>query len=212
MVNYSYKTLIISDSRGAGLLRALDEYSDIGTVKVEDHRGAGVEAAMVYSRQTLLDLKPDLVVVLAGICDITKKVRYTRVISLRLQDVGAVVDTVIAAMGRALTTLKRHAFNKTSVATITGVDLGRCNNKPVGQKGPLQDVLNASVIEINRKIIDLSKAQGIPTTWAASSVHAYQRGTHHYLYHKLHDRCHPKTTTVTYWACVIARVVRMTMK
>lgn len=145
--NYSYRTLIISDSHGAVLLRTLDEYSDLGTVKVEVHRGAGIEAAVVYSRQTLLDLKPDLVVLLVGICYITKKVRYTRVISLRLQDVGAVVDAVIAAMGRALTILKRHAFNKTSVATITGVDLGRCNNKSVGQKDPLQDVLNASFIE-----------------------------------------------------------------
>ena len=119
---------------------------------------------------------------------------------------------MIAAMGRALSILECLGYNNISMATITGVDIAHCNNKPANLKNPHQDLLNASIIEINRMIIDSNKARGIPTTWTASTVHAYYREVYHYLYHKMRDGCHPKAVTTSYWARVIARVIRMMKK
>ena len=209
MAALNYKTLIVADSRGAGLQRSLDELDNIGSVKVEIHRGAGLEQAVVNSREALQSFKPNLVILFAGICNITSRNSRTHITTLRYRNIDTIVDSVIAAMDRALTFLKDEGYENVSIATITGIDMRRYNNQPASQRDPYQDMLNNAIIAVNRIIIDSNKTRNTPTTWTATMVHAYYRGAYHYLYHRLYDGCHPMRSTVTYWARMMAKVIRL---
>lgn len=212
MACQTYKTLVIADSRGAGLLEALNEHAGAGSIKVEVHRGAGIEEAVLNSLESLRRFKPDLILLFAGICNVTMRNRHTKITALKYLDADSTVIAVIAALDRALSILKHHGYMRVSTATLTGVDLNRYNQRSSTPKDPYQETLNAAIITINRKIIEGNRKRNIPTTWTASVIHAYYRGSYHFLYHRLRDGCHPNRATVAYWAKVMVKVIKIMKK
>ena len=204
------KTLIMADSRGAGLAEVIESYVNIGTVRVEIHRGAGFEHVARNSIPTLRSFNPDLIILFAGVCNLTKRNRRTKVTTMIQNDLQAAVEGVTAALARALTLLNEEGYTTISVATLAGVDLRRYNGYPVVPRDPDQIVLNHAIVRINRHIVDTNKINNVPTTWTASIIHAYYRGSYHHLYNKLSDGCHPTAATNRYWARMVVKAIKLT--
>ena len=105
-----------------------------------------------------------------------------------------------------------------SYATLMGLDLEAYNTQALSPPcyssahviGAAQLVIHESVLEINRRLIELNKTADIPTTWTAGHVHAYFGHTHHHYYRRLVDGCHPSPRAVGYWATQIAKTIRQT--
>lgn len=69
-----YSVVIISDSRGAGLQNEINLLNEKGyQVKVLVYKGRGMAQAVREATNKLIWMKPNHVLILAGICDITRK-------------------------------------------------------------------------------------------------------------------------------------------
>ena len=203
------KTLVLTDSRGANLNRHIYEYDDIDQVSVLFYRGAGLVRIASLSVDAIKQYRPDLIVLFAGICDVTERDRRTKITTMRQQDPQSTVDRVTAAMGRALEILKSVCHAKISIATMPGINFSVYNRSPAGAFIAEQETMNNSIIGINRMIVDYNRNNGAPTTWTASTLHRYYRGKYHHCYNRLSDGCHATDATLQYWAKMIVKVIRL---
>ena len=122
--------LIIADSRGRGLQAILNLLSSIHDITVLFHPGAGSELAVLKSLSHIKVTKPDLVIMLTGICDLTWRNRSSKHIGLRHNSQVANVNHVLQAIRAAHDLLKAQDVLRVSFATITGSDLTDCNYPP----------------------------------------------------------------------------------
>lgn len=209
-------TLIIADSRGKHLQQYLNVHEDIGTVRVLIFKGVGYCEAMSLSVDTIRSFKPTLIIIMLGICDLTRRNKVTMHTWLRFDTVDGSVDYVIDQAHQSLAYLRRLGTYRISYATLTGLDLSSYNtgvqhlSPPKQALQQAQNTLNTSILEINRRIIELNKTTGLPTTWTASYVHDYFKHQYHHYYRRLSDGCHPTGKTVSYWANQIAKTIRQT--
>ena len=74
--------LIIADSRGRGLQDRIKGISN-NEVTVLTLSGAGSELAAIKSIETVKILKPKLIIITTGICDLTWRDRNTKITKLR---------------------------------------------------------------------------------------------------------------------------------
>lgn len=221
------RVLIVADSRGKGLQPLIREQLPGWNITVKVCSGAGSELAAIKSIGLVNEMKPELIIIMTGICDLTWRDRDTKVTGLRHSTVRASVECVMESMRAAFEILDTIGKHKTSFATMTGLDLEDYNHRPrkymskgdyeiytSGKKGVKgeQIRLNEATIEINRRITALSKKHGVPTTWISTAVHSYYRGTHHHLYRKLADGCHPDDETKGKWANQIVKSVQRILK
>lgn len=220
----SLKTLVITDSRGVGLYQKIKQLNDEGEIDVSVNKGAGVEKAVGNAIVSYAKCNSKvLVIVMAGICDITVRDKNTGQTSLRSLSEGQMVDKAFLAITNAYQMLLTAGYINISVATITGIELDDYNSRKtkylsqgeytlyctMGGKTthPDQDLLNRTVLQLNRLITGLNRNNDMPTTWTASAVHSYFRSAYHHYYRKLYDGCHPRETTTVEWA----KKVTMTM-
>ena len=201
--------LIISDSRGVGLEQLLSEREDIEETRVLVHRGAGFIRAVTNSLESIRQLRPGMIMLHAGICDITTRNHRTKKTTLRYGSIQDTVNGVSAALARALDILNGEGYSRVPVATITGLDLNKYNKQYPTPRDTDQAKLNNAITEVNRMIIDSNKSYNIPTIWAASRVHAYYRGVYHNHYNRLSDGCHPNHDTLIYWAKMLAKAIKL---
>lgn len=219
------KVLIISDSRGRRLQALLEGLNPNFAVRVLVHPGAGLELVVLKSISTLRDLKPDLVLVFAGVCDLTWKNKQNKKVGLRHSNIQDNVDQVMGAVKSSHDLLKTVGTFKISYTTITGVDLTDYNQKSrIGMSDSEYDlyrasitqhrdqgILNDSIIAINKRIVKFNKNCGTRTTWTAGVVHAYANKSYHHHYRRLRDGCHPNDGTAHAWARQIVKSVERLM-
>ena len=89
-VRQKMHTLVVADSCGAGFQGLLEVGSDIGVTEIHVHKGAGIVEAVCRSMHTIQDWRPDLIIMMAGICDVMERDRITKRTRLRhnnIQDV-----------------------------------------------------------------------------------------------------------------------------
>ena len=212
--------IIITDSRGVGLQHGLNSVlGKSAPVTVVVTKGAGYELAAIKVLPLLTRLKPHLVILLLGICDLTFRSARTRVTSLRHLSVSQNVEHVLAAARAAIDILTATNRVKISLATITGIELADYNNparrhmdaaayrayNATKVRHPHQGLLNDSVMEINRRLVQINRANSIPTPWMAGPVHAcFKRAVHHY-YIRLTDGCHLDEPTKNAWISLLAK-------
>ena len=208
------KTLIIADSRGAGLQPLLEELGQIDTHTLV-HRGAGYLMAARKSLGWVNTHNPSLVILMTGVCDLTQRSPTTKITSLRHNTVQGNVEQVIGSAQAALGLLRAAWTGRITLATITGIDLSDYNNPSRKHMStdeykkhcltdkathPQQDILNLSVLEINRQITGINRINRVPTIWTGGVVHTYsKRKTYHY-YIRLSDGCHADNSTKLEWA------------
>lgn len=220
-----FKTMVIADSRGAGLQKQLNRMLGEGRAEVFSYPGAGIVAAVESAMTDWEHAKyqNELVVLMAGICDVTFKNRRTGALSINRLSEGQIVGKVFGEVLKAYERLIESGYRSISIATITGIDLEDYNNPnrrhmsadeymEYCDKSKLhnkdQEVVNNAVLEVNRQITGLNRNNNMPTTWTASVVHSYFRGAYHHYYRKLKDGCHPTEETKEDWAKKIAATSR----
>ena len=218
--------LVIADSRGRGIKRHMERILPEKNVQVLAHSGAGFELAAIKSLHTIRINKPHAIIIMAGVCDITRRDRTTKITQLRYENVEECVQHVINAAKAAYELLEAAGQHKISIATVTGLNLTDYNNRQrkymtddeydsysnTRLEHSTQDCLNDSIIEINRQITALNKANAVPSTWTSTTVHSYYRKRHHHNYQNLADGCHPNEETKLRWAKQIAKSVHRMMR
>lgn len=168
--------VIIADSRGFGLQDEIDkivkrEGSDIN-VQVFVWRGRGIASATKETSKQLIWIAPSIIIIFAGICDVTVLNKETRQISLadEVQE-----ETVLRYEG--LMDIIRHHLSiflterpyKLIFCELIGADMAKYNKQE--QPHPQQPQLDEMVLEINARIVAFNKDNGVATPWTARSVH-----------------------------------------
>lgn len=204
----STRVLFIADSRGRLLYPEISRYFDPLQCDYEFiwRGGLSLEQTADFARSTILNFKPTMVYILTGICSITRITsREPWSVALRIPTVSGTVTQFLIALDKdyqdifALSSLVGHPIMIVT-PTLSGLDFTVYNSYPEDLISPHQRVLNAAILEINRRIVALNRAMSIKTPFLASFVHPRCRHTNRFVYNKLTDGCHPSTTLCRNWA------------
>lgn len=222
--NETMDTLIIADSRGQGLQQLLNEIAGIGKPTVTTHRGAGIIKAIEQSQEIIAKIKPNIIILMVGICDITTKDPRTKLIQLKSNTTKETTEALTTTLQSGYMKLKTQSPRSTiSIATIPGLDISDCNNqrrrhmteseyrqytKTRKITHPSQRSLDEAITEINRRITALNEKNEAPTTWIAGTIHPHYRKKRHNHYDRLLDGCHATKVTRTKWAQLIEKTIR----
>ena len=207
----SRKILIIADSRGLKLGDQLDEYNDFDYV-VKSHRGADIEFSTYLSLGDIYTERPDLIIIMSGICQITKKVGKNK-FQLRKKSAQKIVDDYMRSVIITRDMISYYCEQREikcpgiCFTTQTGADLKRQNKMKGRKKHPDQRKLNRIIYEINKCVVYINRKSGPPTIWLSKYTHRYHSkvGRYHSGYKTLKDGVHPKLKLVKYWAKEINR-------
>lgn len=168
------KVLVIADSRGAGLQSRFNQYTDKPySVQVLTWKGRGIAAAVKDSDQTLNWLVPDIVLILAGICNITSLDHRTRQVSLSFTDEDKMLDEYTGKMDAIQHHFKVGKTPRLMFAQLVGMDLATYNNAPA--PNPQQDLLDRTILSVNSSIASFNKNNGMNTPWTASEIHHHRK-------------------------------------
>lgn len=157
---------------------------------------------MGRSESLIRKVRPDKVILLAGIYDITAKDGQSAQISLQHTSVNYAVQLVLDQIHEAIKSVCSICNAKVSVTTVTGVDLADCNYfqrrrmnnnqhshyvKTIKQVHHDQSKLNEIIMSLNRMIVSINSQTNTPIVWAASAVHPHSGKTYSHYYGKLRD-------------------------
>lgn len=205
---------IIADSRGMGLQHKMDICNDGNyDITVIVKRGRGITNAVMESSKKLISIAPDLIIITAGICDVTHKNRYTKRVSLQDDN----IENMVKQMETNMDTVKQHLMMnltkrpyKLVFCHITGMDMARYNKEPV--EHIQQQRLNDIIIAINLTITTFNTHNDVLTPWLAKDVHmnkSKKKGTKTYRYHKLaSDGLHLTDTLRQKWAEILLTAIK----
>lgn len=197
--------LVIADSRGRYLKRELDRvfiYLDCALIW---RPGLKLIDVADFARSTILRIKPKLIYILAGICDVTQVVtRSPWTVAMQYPSVQETVSTYmyhLDACHSEIYSLHRSIGYRQMLVfpTQTGVDLGRYNGRwtPFNCQQP---ILNAAILAINRHVVALNLATGVRTPFLATPVHPRAKRRNRFTSNKLEDGCHPSRYLAWIWA------------
>lgn len=159
-----------------------------------------------FAMDTILDYKPHMVYVMAGICDITYLIsRNPHSVALRHPTVQATVTHYMHGIDRAhqgIYSLHNPVGHPIMIIfpTLTGMDIQRFNGYPRNLISPQQVTLNQAVLNINRLVTAMNKSMGIFTPFLATPVHPRCRHRYRFAYGHLVDGCHPSDNLCARWA------------
>lgn len=201
--------LVICDSRGRTLEPCLLSAFIHLDVKVIWKPGLSLMNTFNFTENTILRLRPKLIYVLTGICDITLLLSHNpRQVLLRNSTVAGTVNSYL----QKLDYVHSQIFSMKSelgytpmiiFPTQTGVDMARYSFFPSNLSHPHQQVLDTAITIINRNITAQNAAMRIRTPFLACPVHTRCRGRVRTMYAKLSDGCHLSYYLSSLWACKI---------
>lgn len=216
--------LVIMDSRGANLQELIENKGV--SVKVEVLRGYKLEEAAELIMIKPRVRTPDVVMVGAGICNITTMQKHPRQVVLTNTDTLTVVHNYNRAMWEAYGAIhSKYPMAKVNFATLYGIDLANYNytnyKSLVGddlhnylaakirhkQQDAMDDIIQAVNIEIQKVNTEL----GITTAWTGNCVHKYYQHRYHHNYSKLIDGCHPNESALEAYATQIVKAFKKIM-
>lgn len=204
---------VVTDSRGVGLQNELNLLNDRGfDITVLIKKGCGLIEAVRECSKRLVWIAPDLVIIAVGICDITRKDRESKMVSLQDDSIEAMVLKFEASMDTIDHHLKvklmERAF-KLVFCHITGMDIGRYNKLSV--RHPQQDRLDEMIPPINQAITTFNVNNGVLTPWLAKDIHmniSKQKGKKACRYHRLApDGLHLTDALREKWAGVLYKAI-----
>lgn len=206
---------LFMDSRGRDIKEELEQL-DL-SVMVLIYPGAGIAAVAkrAIANVGLSDL--NIVVISAGICDITTLNRRPKgdKYKLRFSDLESATSYFKKQLHDAHALLKNHFSNSVVIiTTVIGIDLIDYNCPTTkllsmaersaiqAQKIPHkdQDLLNNIIYNVNHMITQTNIDNKAPTPWTASVVHRWYKHTHHNAYIMLTDGCHYSKKLRKAWA------------
>lgn len=175
-LKYGGPVVIITDSRGQGLQEEMDA---IERREETDHKiqlfvwkGRGITGAIRESSIQLVWIAPSLIIVYAGICDVTSLNRSTWKISMA----DLTPDEAISRYEGQMDYIRHHLSivltekpHKIFFCEIVGADLAKFNKSDPPH--PSQAQMEEVVLGINSKITAFNESNGMPTPWTAREVH-----------------------------------------
>ena len=207
--------LVLGDSRGDGLQEKLDE-TEPNQFVVRFVASAGLVMATTKFLSEIIKMKPDYVVVIAGICKVTLKNNVTKRYTVRFSNANDSVESYVETMNEVKNLIYDVSSNtKVIFNRVTGVDLEDYNSKArTGLTGddlkhyhenkpahPMQNLLNETVIKINQRIAKFNYTNNVATPWTATFVHKHEKGDRYYHhYQHLADGCHLLEEAKVFWA------------
>lgn len=198
--------LFIADSRGRGLEPAMAQIFSPAEYAIVWRNGLSLLDTPNFAYQSICDLEPSLIYILAGICDLTRiSCRDPWTAALRLPTVDQLVESYLLNMDWAFSCL----FSIHTVLgykpmiifpTQTGLHFATYNSYPDNLVSPSQAILDDAITNINRNIVTQNSNMAISTPFLASTVHKRLRHKNRTSYSHLADGCHPTEALSACWA------------
>lgn len=155
---------------------------------------------------TILEVKPKLIYILPGICDVTEiRSHEPRLILLRNPSVVSTVYSYITKLDllhSQLFSINSYLGHYPMIVfpTQVGMHLSRYSDYPNELIHPHQNILNHSINEINKHITTQNKCMNITTPFLAAPIHIRCCKRVRHVYNKLQDGLHPSTAICKIWA------------
>lgn len=198
--------LIIADSRGRNLTTELNKFFHTTEYYLYWRKGLRLGQTAMEVSSIVLHIRPKMVYILNGICDLTKIRSYDPwTIAMRSVTAENAVNNYLLEVDSLLSQLYSLSANvghplMIIFAPLTGVNIGAYNQYPDDLPSPEQPTLNASIHMINKRIHALNTAMGIVTPPLSSATHQRCRGKYRFISRMLYDGCHPTQELCFYWA------------
>lgn len=192
----------MADSRGRGLESLLNQESANIKFRVAVLPGAQISRlSEVLIRKLRQEDVPNMVIILGGICSITK-ITYnpTKAATLRYNNEDELVhcfekecDFTQIGVNHGLPIL---------LSPIVGMDLQKYAGFMDKDLFQMQPTLDSAVIRINRLIRETNELNGLPTPNTSSCIHRCRGKNKGYRTHycKLYDGCHPSAEVLDIWS------------
>lgn len=202
------KVLFIADSRGRHLQSEISKFFNSLHC---DHEfiwrgGLPLEQTADFARSTIISFRPTMVYILTGICTITKITsRNPWTAGLRSPSVSGTTSLFLIALDKvyqdifALSQIVGHPIMLIT-PTQSGMDFTKYNSYPEDLVSPHQRILNAAILDINRRIIALNRSMRIKTPFLGSFTHPRCNRHNRVVYNKMVDGCHPSIELCQAWA------------
>lgn len=201
--NSTIKVLVLADSRGRDLEKLLNEKGNVTKFTVEILPGASITVLVRRLHRIIADsknLKYDLVVILGGICSITRMIhRPYRAAVPQLNS----VDELMSKINGELELLhENQVTTPILLAPTVGIDLVRYAGQWSDDLYNMQPLVDKTVLKLNERMKMINVNNGLPTPNTSSCIHRCRgkgRGyrTH---YQKLCDGCHLNEEVKEIWA------------
>lgn len=202
--------LIICDSRGKDLQQSISRYTNERTLVITNS-GARLYQSATRSRHEIVRHKPSQIYILSGINNLTKRDRATKQVQLYEKNPFKAEDTFMEELEATYNYIKHLTGQDSKVITapLTGMSLTSYNGRALSDPKD-QNLLNDTVIGINKRITSLNEENGLRTPWTSTIIHRYYRGKYHFSYHRLSlDGCHLTDEIRDFWAEKIASAIEL---
>lgn len=187
--------IVIADSRG----RNLDAWIENEQILVSFKPGAKLFDVALSALEIIPRFKPDMILLMAGINDITIMNKHTRRVRLISNSSSAIISHVTYEINKAKSLiLNSYPDVKIAVGGIIGICLNVYNRCPGISR--LQPIIDEAITGINAYIHQMNSDSGLPHPRLTSKVHVWKRGVRKCIYSRLTDGLHPSDIILNAWA------------
>lgn len=188
-------TIVVADSRG----RHLDMVLDHEEILVSFLSGATLHTVALRAIDIISRYHPDIILVMAGINDITIRNRYTGRVSLISNTTSVIIDHLVNRINQAKSMIASASPTiKIVIGGIAGINLNAYNRR-LGTS-PLQTVVDNAITAVNSYIRQLNHDSEVPHPRLTSKVHTWRHGRRKNFYSRLYDGLHPSELVLQSWA------------
>lgn len=188
-------TIVVTDSRG----RALDSFLDHDNILVSTQSGAKLHQLADRACNIIYRHRPDVVLLMGGINNLTILNRHTRRVSLISTSRGVMINYLIQQINEAKALiLGAYPDTKLIIGGIAGMCINTYNRLP--GVAPNQWLLDDTITAINAYIRQMNRDSGVPHPRLTSKIHTWRHGRRRHVYKRLYDGLHPSDLVLHSWA------------
>lgn len=141
---------------------------------------------------------PDVIVLIAGINDITVMDRRTRRVRLISTSCATIINHLISQINRAKSLiLANYAEVKIAVGGIIGIEINTYNR--LHGISQFQPIVEGVIMAINCYIRQMNLDSSLPHPQLTSKVHSWRRGVRRSISNRLSDGLHPGVVVLEAW-------------
>ena len=212
----TYNVLILADSR----LRDFNNYLSFAIqqeklpveVEIKVVRGGQLDHMKELGLSVLENESYHLVLVAAGVNDLTILNKRTRNVSPVFDDLGHLVDTITDRLHDVKNSLMA-CTQYLIICQIPGMDMNTFN-KGRTEHYLLQDVINGGIRYVNRVVCSINEENAMIPPWIFSDIHVYDKKQQKYIdkYVKFSDGLHPDDLLLMRWAEAFAKCIQINLR
>lgn len=168
-------------------------------ILVSFHSGATLHLIALRVLDIIARHSPDVVLIMAGIKDITNRNRFTGRVSLISNSTSIIINHLINMINHAKSViLSTYPDVKLVIGGIAGIDLNAYNRR-LGTS-PMQIVVDNAITAVNSYIRQLNHDSQVPHPRLTSKIHTWRKGKRKNFYSRLYDGLHPNDLVLDSWA------------